>query len=584
MKFILLIAMLIIMPCAWAQVIQQANTYKHPGGTPASLPFTERIMSTADTSAIRTNQGLLVTTEIPIRKPVDTLQLQTKGVASGNFENVNDEIKALNEKVDRFRTDLGAISAVDAENGEKIKELRSLNQTISEDRQKLRASLSALQKVNSQNIAIRNEIGEKLFKVEQDNTVMTKEILELKFSNLKLIKSDYSRFYENARLRIAENQQLIKNLSDSVVIREQSLVKMDSLFGTLNPSKDTRELFKLIHSFQGRASALQQRIKAAAVNTKNTENLSQEIKASEALIFKMIDMSNYVKIYGETVLPMQDSVSKSITMSSKEINELTTEMNKLNGEVNMWRDKINEVADKNKPAEAGGSTENYTVIGGFNKMLNERGALTPTVTVLGNRTFGDPNKVGNAFGQIKLFMGGTADNLATNTSYNFFSEYASSYGLMINIGYGISSQSQQQKKFKNKNSDARTGGFALSFSYLSKRLKPNDSTSIDPGILHWKTGGELIIFPNNILSIRSNINGMFVGSQFEKIKENYKMARDVHWFIDAGLSTYLSLAENQKLFLRLNLDFIITTKDMKNFIDTKDKFIPQFKVDIVKNF
>ncbi|MGG7666499.1 hypothetical protein [Dyadobacter sp. BHUBP1] len=584
MKFILLIGMLIIVPCACAQVIQQANTYKHAGGTPANLPFTERIESVADTTAIRTNQGLLIATEIPVRKPVDTLRLGNKVAAEGNFGSVNNEIKALNEKIDRFRTDLGSIRAVDAENGEKISELRLLNQSINKDREKLRSSLSALQKVNSENIAIRNEIGEKLAKVEQDNNAMTKEILELKFSNLKLIKSDYSRFYENARLRIAENQQLVKNLSDSVAIREQSLFKMDSLFGTLTPNKETRELYKLIHWFQGRASTLKQRIKSAAANTKTTESLSQEIKASEALIFKMMDMSNYVKIYGETILPRQDSISKSIAMSGKEINELTTEMNRLNGEVNMWRDKINEVADKNKPTEASGSAENYTVIGGFNKMLNERGALTPTVTVLGNRAFGNPDKVGNAFGQIKLFMGGTADNLATNTSYNFFSEYASSYGLMINIGYGISSQSQQQKKLKNKNSDAKSGGFALSFSYLSKRLKPNDSTSIDPGVLHWKTGGELIIFPNNILSIRSNINGMFVGSQFEKIKENYKMAKDVHWFIDAGLSTYLSLAENQKLFLRLNLDFIITTKDMKDFINTKDKFIPQFKVDIVKNF
>lgn len=54
--------------------------------------------------------------------------------------------------------------------------------------------------------------------------------------------------------------------------------------------------------------------------------------------------------------------------------------------------------------------------------------------------------------------------------------------------------------------------------------------------------------------------------------------------MDCGFRTLLNFVEDKDFKLSLDVDFIFSGADVKEFLQVKDKYIPQFKLDLIKNF
>ena len=572
MKNILTLVLTALALFSTAQVIQQANTYSRQREESVTL------------EAAKLSKILL-----PDTTPIKTIKIEKNPVRT---EPIYIEPKAVNIK------DTGVAGGVNREvgkivyNGELVNELqyKLMNENDLEKRKRyqeeilklkenIKDSEYVIEQYKRNNIGLTAEIN-KIQKQLQDSEEDKLKIIEQYF---QLRKEAYGQFSQISMFRIREIKSSIQQILDTLILRSKNITDLDNSLSDIPNNKELKTVAKVLNTISNNADELKKKIESTNETTQLTETDLGKYDSYKIAMDAVLKSNNYEAFFKDYIVPAQNQINEGITSSAKKVKDLQIDLNQINTTINQWREQINAVVEKYKP-KTKDKLEDYTVVGGFNKMLNERGALIPAVTLLGHREFGKPGEVGKPFGDIKLFMGGTADNLAVNTGYNFFAPSASAYGLVVNVGFGISQFSDEQKRARNLGKDEKSGGFLVSFAYLSKRLKPNDSTTIDPGVLHWKTGGEWILFPNNILSLHSNVNGMFVGAQFDKIQSHYTMQNDVNWFVDAGLTTYLKLAENDKLFLKLDLNFIFTTDKMRSFINTADKFIPQFKLDIVKNF
>lgn len=411
-----------------------------------------------------------------------------------------------------------------------------------------------------------------------ENTIQAEPVIKTdKYQWLKVeydyIKNNYDLNVQNISFKLEEFKKQYTSIKDNID-------SVNELFNSIPNNKDVVRGIRIIDGVFNESNALQSHISRTEEVFTHFQTLAKRFEQSLTTFIKVTDSSNYEGYNTKEMLPLISSTDDTLFFCIKNFNNCVKELDALKLHVNEEAEKVNAIIDKYKPVKEV-KTSDFALFGAFQKMLNNNGSLIPSLKVLGSTKFGDANKIGNAFGNIKLFIGGSGND-TINTAYNFFVQEASTYGLIVDIGFGFSYLNSEEKKSKKLDPDEKATAFLFNFSYLSKHLAPNSSNTIDPSALHWKFGIEQNVF-KNALSIHTNLNGMFIATQYDKVQSFYKLANDVNWFWDAGLSTQLKLDEDNKFNLNLQLNFIFPTPTMRNFINTKDKTIPQFKIELARS-
>ncbi len=75
-----------------------------------------------------------------------------------------------------------------------------------------------------------------------------------------------------------------------------------------------------------------------------------------------------------------------------------------------------------------------------------------------------------------------------------------------------------------------------------------------------------------------------VGKGLENFNKFYTRDEKFKWFGEFGIKSYIDLQSNANVKLLLDLRFLPVGKTIKDMIHTVDKFIPLFKLGIVKDF
>lgn len=239
--------------------------------------------------------------------------------------------------------------------------------------------------------------------------------------------------------------------------------------------------------------------------------------------------------------------------------------------------KVQQISEKYKPKETKQSSD-ASVLANFIQPLNQSSSLIPAIDIFAYQKFG--NEDVGMLGQVKLFLaapGNDTNKLAYST--RLFIPEASQLGVMADFLFGFIPSGKKNSR------NEKLLGIGFSFYYLQKQLLATDSTKspFSTGVIQLRSGFELTLIRNALL-VYGNLNGFYLGKGVEQFQKYYSKDNSFKWFGELGLRSYLNLQSNAKISILLDLRFIPVGNTVGNITGTLDKFIPLFKLGIVKDF
>lgn len=318
----------------------------------------------------------------------------------------------------------------------------------------------------------------------------------------------------------------------------------------------------------------------------NLEKLISDYPALEKKLNELKEVE-VVRTLGEA----SDGFIDSLFMKRKEELKAAFSQEKIHNdafkkEYDSYRDKfrgyiieINEIKKNHKPKEEEKQSSDASVLANFTQPLNQSTSLIPGIDIFAYKKF-DSDEY-SFYGQAKLFLaapGSDTNSLSHATKY--FIPEASQFGFMADFSFGF----LPAKAVPDKNAEKKLG-LNFSFYYLQKQLSTRDSlkTLFSTGMVQVKSGLEFILI-KNALSVYANLNGYLVGKGVEGYNKFYVNDSKFKWFSEFGLKSYLVLQSDSKINLLLDLRFLPVGRTIKEMTLSKDKFIPLFKLGIVKEF
>lgn len=233
--------------------------------------------------------------------------------------------------------------------------------------------------------------------------------------------------------------------------------------------------------------------------------------------------------------------------------------------------------EKNKPKIKNNSTDG-SVLADFTQPLNANSSLIPSINIFASNKFGSEDL--SIMGQAKLFLAAPgSDSNSLSNAVRYFIPEASQFGFMTDITFGFI---PSRKDIKN---DRKILGINLSLYYLQKQLneKKGNNDNFNVSVLQTRVGLELVCF-RNAISVYMNLYGQYLGKGVEKYQENYINKNGMQFYSEYGIKSYLNLAKDAEISILLDMRFIPVNNYIKEFTGLKDKFIPLFKLGIVKDF
>jgi hypothetical protein len=491
---------------------------------------------------------------------------------------ITDAANALIEK----SKDLGAL--YDSEKKEKDPEQnRRLNDRIAELEKEVERKKLLLENATSNNkkeLSKNKELTQQLLKITEEKKESENRISILESNLLETHKSFYfttKELFAIQQNNLAEKSKALDTKMEEIKKGAEGLINwLDSN----NISKDDKHIIgkqiillsKQLPKLEEHQSALadQNKAYAAAVDTYNTyaNIINSGLVITTKYITDSIDAARArVQVAQKGAKIAFDRLAAGIDGYAN-ANSLAVQT-------------VNPILEKYKKNEV--KEQNFSAFGGFKKILEEDGAFIPDIAVFANKSFGSSSFGG--YGQIRLFTGLNTDNAKYNTAMNYFVPEASSYGLAMDFGLGFQVITEDGRKSRNFAKNLKDLGFNTSFYLLGKKLRPTDSLTISSNVMQWRTGFEILPF-QNFISLRINVNGLFISNKYTEITKFYTSSSDTKWFTDIALSALLDLNESKDNAwkLRFELDIIPINSDMKEFMKTTDKVLPQIKLELVKNF
>lgn len=241
--------------------------------------------------------------------------------------------------------------------------------------------------------------------------------------------------------------------------------------------------------------------------------------------------------------------------------------------------KINSIKLKYKPIEDNKQSSDASMLANFTQPLNQSSSLVPGIDIFAYKKYNFEQY--SIYGQAKLFVASPgSDTNSLNHATKYFIPEASQLGFMLDFNFGFLPATNGPVANSKK-----MLGINLSFYYLQKQLSTRDTLKnmFSTGMVQLRGGLELILI-KNALAVYGNLNGYFVGKGVDNFSKNYVNDTRMKWFSEFGLKSYLVLQSDAKINLLLDLRFLPVNGTIREMTLTNDKFIPVFKLGIVKEF
>lgn len=507
--------------------------------------------------------------EIRIPENVDSIQFIRLNIDSLTTQADNSEFfKKKLEAIDAEVLNIKAKQSVVLSNLIKQKKIKGINQDQKKQLDSLESSNKYLQKhldsLAAIQILLQSQIADHSSKLTAQNELKKKYRNDL----YTRITADAKRNWEILNQNLSVYKQQIKLQIDSVAPKLWPLSKSNSDSEIVKNGTIYFELYSKTHDINNQLIDLEKdypEIQKRITQLDQIEILSKHPGVADTYLDSIF--VQYVKDLAESF--EKEKIHNDKFKASYDLYRIT------------YKIRMDEV-NRNWTAQSSNTKEvsaDASVLTELTQALNSNSSLVPSVNVLASGRFGSGDMP--VLGQAKVFLAAAgSDTNRLNNSMRFFIPEASDFGVTTDINFSfIPYKTQRNGK------EIRRLGFNLSFYYLQKQLNEKNSTNenFNVSLIQTRLGSEIIVF-QNALSLYFNLWGQYVGKGVEKYQENYIAKPGMQFYSEYGIKTFLTLSKKSDFNLLLDIRFIPINNYIKEFTDSKDKFIPLIKLGLVKDF
>lgn len=419
------------------------------------------------------------------------------------------------------------------------------------------------------------ELGEINNKLQQDIKKQTIEKMGLYDQINNLVIEKYTQYIQELDKELAQyDKEIGKNTTRAL-----------SSFDTVIHSSDVnnQHLIDSVSSYMHLNSfIIKQKLDGLKPGRDSVNHYLEELKRLQGDTKKYPSLKESIYLTAMATINKLDSVSAVYKKTVKQsfITDYTLYIVKVNKDI----DRLNAIAAKiikDRAAEAS-EEEKLAALGGINKIFGDHGAVTPNVSILGQKKFVSKEQ-SSIYGEVKLIIGANDDNKENTGVNKLFIPEASNFGFMTDFSFGFIGADKKPKFNEEFNHYEQRLGINLGIYYLGKKLQPDTLTNFNTTVFHVKLGIEYVLIPN-VLSAYFNTNQLLVTTNIKTFEKYYPEAKRIRSFSSFGVQSYLELNKKAGFFLLINLGFVGVNDDVNTWLNSADSVIPNVKLSLVKNF